>query len=61
MTTVRTRVRTILCEKKVERIVGRKGVGEVEDAFLDSDHLESVRTDHSLGNYTIQFPTVQPK
>lgn len=39
MTTVRTKVRTVLSEKKVESIVGRKWVGEVEDAFPDSDHF----------------------
>jgi hypothetical protein len=41
--------------------VGRKWVGEVKDAFLVSDHKESVRTVHPLTIYSIQFPTAQLK
>jgi hypothetical protein len=44
-----------------KRLVGRKWVGEFEDAFLESDHKESVRTVHPLTIYSIQFPTAQLK
>jgi hypothetical protein len=44
-----------------KRSVGRKWVGEVKDAFLVSDHKESVRTVYPLTIYSIQFPTAQLK